>query len=85
MGSKIMAQQAITLNRVEEELPSAANISKLDDIELQEIMERTTKSMENLIPQLEGESSKNLLLSKLLGHSRAFEVRSKSKRRGRFS
>ena len=55
VGSKIMAQQVITLNRVEEELPSIADISKSDDIELQEITERVTKSMGDLIIQLKGE------------------------------
>ena len=67
VGSKIMAQQAIALNRVEKELPSAANIGKLDNIELQEITDRATKSMENLIWQLEGKSSKDLPIHKLLG------------------
>ena len=31
---KVMAQQAVMLNRVEEELPSASDIAKADDIEL---------------------------------------------------
>ena len=38
---------------MEEELPSAFDVAKADDIELQEIMKNTTKSMENLIVQLE--------------------------------
>ena len=46
-----MAQQAIALNKVQEELPFAADIGKSDDIELQEIMEKIMKGMENLIPQ----------------------------------
>ena len=33
-SSKVTAQQAIMLNRVEEELPSAPDISDMDDIEL---------------------------------------------------
>ena len=37
--SKIMAQQAVMLNRVEEELPSAYDVAKADNIELQEITE----------------------------------------------
>ena len=40
------------LNRVEQELPSASDIAKADDIELQEIMENAAKSKENLIAQL---------------------------------
>ena len=31
------------LSRVEEELPSASDVAKADDIELQEIMENTAK------------------------------------------
>ena len=49
---KVMAQQAIMLNRVEEELPSASDVDKADDIELQEIMENTVRSTEDLIAQL---------------------------------
>ena len=44
---KVIDQQAVMLNRVEEELPSASEVAKADDIELQEIM----KSMEGLITQ----------------------------------
>ena len=43
------------LNRVEEELLSVSDVAKADDIELQEITERETKSTEDLITQLEGE------------------------------
>ena len=38
---KVTAQQATTLNRVEEELPSASDVAKADDIELQEIAKST--------------------------------------------
>ena len=38
-----------------------------DDRELQEIMENALRSTENLIEQLEGESSEDLLMDKLLG------------------
>ena len=41
---KIMALQAVMLNRVEEELPSTSDIAKADDIELQEIMEKHGES-----------------------------------------
>ena len=39
----------------------------MDDIELQEIMENAARSMENLIEQLEGESSEDLPMHELLG------------------
>ena len=52
---RVTAEQAVVLNRVEEELPSVSDIAKADDIELQEIMESTAKSMEGLIAQFEGE------------------------------
>ena len=45
---KVTAQQAVMLNKAPEELPSESDITKADDIELQEI----TKSMEDLISQL---------------------------------
>ena len=66
MDNKITAQQAIMLNRVEEDLPSTTDIGKLDDDdELQEIMKRETKSLENLITQFKG--SKDLLMHEILG------------------
>ena len=36
---KLTARQAVMLNRVKEELPSTSDITKVDDIELQEITE----------------------------------------------
>ena len=62
-----MAQQAIMLNGVEEELPSSPDISKVDHIELHEITENAARSTENLISQLKRESSEDLLMQKLLG------------------
>ena len=56
---KVTAQEAIMLNRVEEELPSASDIAKADDIELQEI----AKSMEDLITK----EQETLPMHKLLG------------------
>ena len=44
---KVTAQQAAMLNKVEEEIPSASDVDKAGDIELQEIV----KSMEDLIFQ----------------------------------
>ena len=49
-----MAQQAIMLNRVEEELPSASDIANVDDIELQEIMENAVRCTKNLCEQPRG-------------------------------
>ena len=56
---KTMAQQAIKLNRFEEEMPSKSDVAKADDIGLQEITKNATRSMENFIGQLEGESSED--------------------------
>ena len=36
-----MARQAVMLNKAAEELPSESGITKVDDIELQEIAEKT--------------------------------------------
>ena len=45
-------KQAIALNKAQEELPSALNITKADDIELQEIAEKASKSTEDIISQI---------------------------------
>ena len=37
---KLMALQAVMLNKAAEELPSESDITKVDDIELQEIVEK---------------------------------------------
>ena len=39
---KLTAQQAVMLNKAAEELPSESDITKADDIELQEIAEKTS-------------------------------------------
>ena len=39
---KVTAQQAVMLNKAAEELPSASDITKVDDIELQEIAEKAS-------------------------------------------
>ena len=44
----VTAKQAEMLNKVEEEIPSASDVDKVGDIELQEI----AKSMEDLIFQI---------------------------------
>ena len=63
---KITARQALTLNRVEEELPFTSDVAKADDIELQDITKNATRSAENLIEQLDGESSEDLPMRELL-------------------
>ena len=45
------------LNRVKEKLPSTSDITKADDIELQEITENSSKSMEDLISQMKNDQS----------------------------
>ena len=52
------------LNEAQEEIPSASEVDKADDIELQEITENVARSMENLNQKLEGE---NLPMRELLG------------------
>ena len=39
---KVTAQQAVMLNKAAEELPSESDITKADDIELQEIVEKAS-------------------------------------------
>ena len=45
-------KQAVALNKAQEELPSAFDITKADDIELQEIAEKALKSTEDIISQI---------------------------------
>ena len=60
MDGKVTARQATELNKAKEELPSMSDVAKADDIGLEEITENASRSMENLIVQLEGESSEDL-------------------------
>ena len=61
-------RQAVALNKVEEEMPPMSDAARADDIEqLQEITENVAKGTENLIAQLEGESSEDLPMCELLG------------------
>ena len=69
---KLTARQAVMLNRVKEELPSMSDITKVDDIELQEITENASKSTEDLISQMKNDQSQTdylfeYPLCKLLG------------------
>ena len=54
---KLTAQQAVMLNKTQEELPSESDITGADDIELQEIAEKATKSTEDLISHLNDQQS----------------------------
>ena len=79
---KVTAQQAVMLNKAAEELPSESDITRADDIELQEIAEKATKSTEDLIShlndqQLQTDGLFEYPLRELLGldnNSEAFEV-----------
>ena len=62
---KVTARQAVMLNKVKEELPSASDVDKADDIELQEITENASRSMEDLISQMP--QTDEYPLHKLLG------------------
>ena len=54
---KLTAWQAVMLNKTQEELPSESDITGADDIELQEIAEKATKSTEDLISHLNDQQS----------------------------
>ena len=53
LSSKLTHQHSEILYRAEEELPSASDVTKAEDIEVQEIMENVARSTENLAAQLE--------------------------------
>ena len=54
---KVTARQAVMLNKAAEELPSESDITGADDIELQEIAEKATKSTDDLISHLNDQQS----------------------------
>ena len=54
---KVTAWQAVMLNKAAEELPSESDITGADNIELQEINEKATKSTEDLISHLNDQQS----------------------------
>ena len=54
---KVTAQQAVMLNKAAEELPSESDITGADPIELQEIAEKASKSMADLISHLNDQQS----------------------------
>ena len=53
---KVTARQAVMLNKAAEELPSESDITRADDIELQETVEKASKSTEDLIFQINNQS-----------------------------
>ena len=57
---------AVTLNKAQEELPSASDIDKADDIELQEIVENAARSIENLNQQVQEDPNEDLPMRELL-------------------
>ena len=61
---KVTAWQAVMLNKAAEELPSESDITRADDIELQEIAEKATKSTEDLILHLNDQQSQTTELFK---------------------
>ena len=54
---KVTARQAVMLNKAAEELPFESDITRADDIELQEIVEKATKITEYLISYLNDQQS----------------------------
>ena len=52
---KLTAWQVVMMNSLKEDLPSTSDITKADDIELQEIMENASKSTEDLISQMKND------------------------------
>ena len=68
----VTAREAVMLNKAAEELPSESDITKADDIELQAIAEKASKSTEDLVLQLNDQQSQTddlfeYLLCDLLG------------------
>ena len=69
-SSKLSAQQAVMLNRVEEELLSTSDVANADDKELQEITENAVTSTEDLITSLMTRRSSNILCTSFWGSTR---------------
>ena len=60
-------KQAVALNKAQEELPSASDVDKADDIELQEIAENSLRSIENLNQKVQEEITEDLPMREPLG------------------
>ena len=63
---KITACQFMALYTVGSQLPSTSDITGADDIELQEIAEKASRSIENLNQQVQEEPTENLSMRELL-------------------
>ena len=57
---KVTARQGVMLNKAQEKMPSASDIDKADDIELQEILENASRTIENLNQQVQQEPTEDL-------------------------
>ena len=63
---KVTARQAVMLNKAQEQLPSASDVDKADDIELQEIVKNASRSIENLNQQVQEEPTEDLPMREIL-------------------
>ena len=64
--TNLKPQDVLELIEKQVELPSAFDLAKADDIELQKITENAARSIENHTEQLEGGSSEDLPMRELL-------------------
>ena len=64
---KITARQFMASYRAGAQLPSTPDITRVNDIELQEIAENASRSIENLNQQVQEEPTKDLPMHELLG------------------
>ena len=64
---RITARQFMASYRAGSQLPSTSDITRADDIELQEIAEKASRSIENLNQQVQEESTEDLPIRELLG------------------
>ena len=63
----ITAHQLMASYRAGSQLPSTSDITRADDIELQEIAEKASRSIDNLNQQVQEEPIKGLPMQELLG------------------
>ena len=64
---RITAHQFMASYRAGSQLPSTSDITRADGIELQEIAEKASKSIENLNQQVQEEPTEDLPMQELLG------------------
>ena len=60
-------KQAVALDKAQEELPSASDVDKVGEIELQETVENASRSIENLNQQVQEEPTEDLPMREPLG------------------